>query len=326
MAFPFLTSLRATLGRRVASIAVVAATVALTLSSCEKLQEGVVNVIEFPEHEPRLAVTMFVSPGDTAIYATVYQSAGVTDTAGSVPLKHATVALMQGSTVLAQGDSTNWAEPDPWSSFYSGPLMKMNLDQPLELQPGAIALVVDASPTFEPLVVMEEVPEEPVFEYVFEPYADSVDEGWGYVYYQHRVTLDLVNRPGVRDDYMISVEVKEVFEGAQWYNMANPAYPDPRMEYNSGCGCLLATDSGEDNVSLVNLVLESNAGSPDFPIEGEMRIRVRRPTASLANHFRSVDAYYGASGNPFAEPTSIQGNIPEGFGIFGVTTEVVVPL
>jgi len=88
----------------------------------------------------------------------------------------------------------------------------------------------------------------------------------------------------------------------------------------------LATDSGEDNVSLVNLVLESYAGSPDFPIEGEMRIRVRRPTASLANHFRSVDAYYGASGNPFAEPTSIQGNIPEGFGLFGVTTEVVVPL
>jgi hypothetical protein len=39
-----------------------------------------------------------------------------------------------------------------------------------------------------------------------------------------------------------------------------------------------------------------------------------------------VDAYYGASDNPFAEPTSIQGNIPDGFGIFGVTTEVVVPL
>jgi len=77
---------------------------------------------------------------------------------------------------------------------------------------------------------------------------------------------------------------------------------------------------------LANLVLESYAGSPDFPIEGEMRIRVRRPTVSLANHFRSVEAYNGASGNPFAEPTSIQGNIPEGFGIFGVTTEVVVPL
>ncbi len=326
MAFPFLTSLRGVSRRPKKAVVAVAAAVAVTLPSCEKLQEGVVNVIEFPEHEPRLAVTMFVSPGDTVVYATVYQSAGVTDTSGSVPLKHAAVALMQGSTVLVQGDSTNWADPDPWNSWYSGPLMKINLDEPLGIQHGALALVVDASPTFEPLVVTEEVPEEPVFDYVFEAYADSVDEGWGYVYYNHRVTLDFENRPGVRDDYMISVEVKEVFEGAQWYNMANPAFPDPRMEYNSGCACLLATDSGEDNVSLANLVLESYAGSSDYPIEGEMRIRVRRPTAALANHFRSVDAYYGALDNPFAEPTSIQGNIPDGFGIFGVTTEVVVPL
>ena len=325
MALPFLTPHRATFGRRTASIAAVTAAVALTLPSCEKLQEGVVNVIEFPEHEPRLAVTMFVSPGDTVLFATVYKSAGVTDSAGSIPLKHASVSLMQGSTMLVQGDSSNWSEY-PSGPWMSSPLMKMNLDQPLELQPGAIALVVDASPTFEPLVVVEDLPEEPNFEYLFEPFADSIDEGWGYVYYQHRTTLDLENRPGQRDDYMISLEIKEDFEGAQWYNWANPAFPDPRLEYNSGCGCLLATDSGEDNVSLANLVLESYAGSPEFPIEGEMRIRVRRPTASLANHFRSVDAYYGAIDNPFAEPASIQGNIPEGFGIFGVTTEVVVPL
>ena len=320
MAFPFL------IPSRVAVAATLGMAAATILTSCEKLQNGVVREIEFPEHTPRLAVNMFVTPGDTVIYATVYQSAGILDTAGSVPLKHATVALMQGSTVLAQGDSANWADPDPWNSWASGPLMKINLDQPLELQPGAVALVVDASPTFEPLVVTEEVPAQPVVEHVFEPYADSVDEGWGYVYFTHRVTLDLENRPGVRDDYMISVEVKEVFEEAEWYNMASPAFPDPRMEYNSGCACLFATDSGEDNVSMANLVLESYAGSPDFPIDGEMRIRVRRPTTALANHFRSVDAYYSAMDNPFAEPASIQGNIPEGFGIFGVTTEVVVPL
>ena len=326
MALPFLTFLRLTSLPRLPRVAFGAVVLAVTFSSCEKLQNGVVNVVEFPEHEPRLAVTMFVSPGDTVLYATVYQSAGVTDTTGSTPLKHATVALMQGGTVLVQGDSSNWAEPDPWNSWNSGPLMKMNLDQPLELQPGAIALVVDASPTFEPLVVTEEVPEEPAFEYAFEPFADSVDEGWGYVYYQHRVTLDLENRPGQRDDYMVSVEIKEDFEGAQWYNMANPAFQDPRLEYNSGCACLLATDSGEDNVSMANLVLESYAGSSEFPVEGEMRIRIRRPTSALANHFRSVEAYFGALDNPFAEPTSIQGNIPDGFGIFGVTSEVVVPL
>ena len=55
---------------------------------------------------------------------------------------------MQGSTMLAQGDSTHWADPDPWSPGRRGPLMKMSLDEPLELLPGAMALVVDAAPTF----------------------------------------------------------------------------------------------------------------------------------------------------------------------------------
>ena len=36
--------------------------------------------------------------------------------------------------------------------------------------------------------------------------------------------------------------------------------------------------------------------------------------------------YYGALDNPFSEPASIQGNIPDGFGIFGVTNEVVISL
>ena len=63
-----------------------------------------------------------------------------------------------------------------------------------------------------------------------------------------------------------------------------------------------------------------------FQTEGSYRLRVERPTASLANHFNSVEAYYSALGNPFAEPASIQGNIPDGFGIFGVTNEVVIPL
>ena len=206
------------------------------------------------------------------------------------------------------------------------PLMKMVLDAPLRLQPGAVTLVVDASPTFEPLVISEEVPEVPVEGHEFEAYADTVDEGWGYTYFRHRVTVDLENRPGERDDYMVFVEYRDDFEGSQWYNDVSPAFPDPRLAYNDGCQCLLVTDSGEDNVALTNLVLESWAGDEEYTPEGSYRLRVERPTPSLANHFNSVQAYYGALDNPFSEPPSIQGNIPDGFGLFGVTSEVVIPL
>lgn len=320
MALPLLTSPI----RTSTLLAAVAGTLAL-LPSCEKLQNGVVNEIEFPEHQPRLAVNMFVSPGDSVVYATVYQSAGVTDSIGSQPLRHAAVSLLQGNTVLLEGDSSNWAE-FPTGPWMQSPLMKMVLDAPLQLQPGAVTLVVDASPTFEPLVISEEVPEVPVVGHEFEAYADTVDEGWGYTYFRHRVTVDLENRPGERDDYMVFVEYRDDLEGSQWYNDVSPAFPDPRLAYNDGCQCLLVTDSGEDNVALTNLVLESWAGDEEYTPEGSYRLRVERPTPSLANHFNSVQAYYGALDNPFSEPASIQGNIPDGFGIFGVTSKVVIPL
>lgn len=321
MALPFLISPL----RTSTLLAAVAATFAL-LPSCEKLQNGVVNEIEFPEHAPRLAVNMFVSPGDSVVYATVYQSAGVTDSIGSQPLRHAAVSLLQGNTVLLEGDSSNWAEfqTGPWMQ---SPLMKMVLDAPLQLQPGAVTLVVDASPTFEPLVISEDVPAEPIVEHLFEPLADTITDQSEYAYYNHRITLDLENRPSMRDDYMIYLEAKDDFKGSTWYNTGSQAFPDPRFEYNEGCNCLLATDGGEDNVSMENLVLEAWGGdNSGYTYEQSLRVRVERPTASLFNHFKSVDAYYGALDNPFSEPASIQGNIPDGFGIFGVTNEVIIPL
>ena len=132
MALPLLTSPL----RTSTLLAAVAVTLAL-LPSCEKLQNGVINEIEFPEHEPRLAVNMFVSPGDTVVYATVYQSAGITDPVGSQPLRHAVVSLLQDNTILLQGDSSNWAEfpSGPWQS---SSLMTMLLNVPLQLQPGAV--------------------------------------------------------------------------------------------------------------------------------------------------------------------------------------------
>ena len=180
-------------------------------------------------------------------------------------------------------------------------------------------------------MLTEEVPEQPVFGFEYVPLADSVDYGWGYMEYFDQVTLDLTNRPDVRDDYMVFLET--YFEGfeddGEWYAEGDLAFPDPRAEYSWNCGCVLVTDNGQNNIKLRNLVLEMYAGDVEDPDEGGMqpkRIRVVRPSADLANYFRSVEAYYNAQGNPFAEPASIQGNIPDGFGIFGLSNEAIAPL
>ena len=297
--------------------------------SCQKLESGVVREIEFPEHDPRLAVTMFVSPGDSALYASVYQSAGVLSVGGSTPLRDATLSLLQGEVVLAQGDSTHWVEADPWSAWNSGPFMKIPLPSVLVLEEGPLSLEVDASPHFEPMSLVQPLPERPVVESTFEAFADTVDEGVGYVFYNHRLTVDLENRPSERDDYLIQVQFRNTVTGKDWYNAGDLSYPDPRVDYNSGCSCWLAQDNGSDNVSMANLVFDMYAGEEDEDItewSGEYRLVVQRPTEDLVRYFDSVHAYENASGNPFAEPTSIQGNIPDGFGVFGVTNKVVVTI
>ena len=299
---------------------------AMAFTSCEKLENGVVNEIEFPEHDPRLAVTMFVSPGDSVLYASIYQSAGITNSVGSVPLQQATLRLMQGNTLLVEGDSTNWVEPEPWNAWNSGPWMKMSLDDPLDLEPGMVVLEVDASPFFEPLVVVEELPEVPVVLHDFEALTDSLEDS-------HLLTVNLENRAGLRDDYMIFAELKIEKLGPDgedltyWQDVASEAVSDPRMAYNSGCSCLLATDNGEDNVSMNNFLLEVDAFDDyDDSFEPFYRLRVGRPAPSLVSHFHSIEAYQGALDNPFSEPTSIQGNISGGFGIFGISNVVVIPL
>ena len=314
MAFPFLTR-----------TAWAVAAFALTLTSCDKLVNGVVNEVEFPEHEPRLAFTMFLAPGDTVVEATIYRSAGILDSAGSQALRWATLKVSQDGQTLFEGDSSHWMEDD------ANTFMSIGLDAPLMLGEGPVVVEVDASPEFEPLVLTEEVPEQPVFGFEYVPLADSVDYGWGYMEYFDQVTLDLTNRPGIRDDYMVFLEA--YFEGfeddGEWYAEGDLAFPDPRAEYSWNCGCVLVTDNGQNNIDLTNLVLEMYAGDVEDPDEGGMqpkRIRVVRPSADLANYFRSVEAYYNAQGNPFAEPASIQGNIPDGFGIFGLSNEAIEPL
>ena len=44
---------------------------------------------------------MFVAPGDTVLFATVYQSAGIKETGGSVPLRDAVLTMSQNGLVLA---------------------------------------------------------------------------------------------------------------------------------------------------------------------------------------------------------------------------------
>ena len=198
-----------TLTRRFASVTLVVVAATLTLHSCSKLENGVVNEIEFPAHDPRLAVTMFVSPGDTRAVRHGVSIGGDLGIRWQCASSGGRVDDVPEWSGLASGDATNWNDDGPGGpAGMDQSVMKMVLEQPLELVQGEVALAVDASPTFDPIVVTETVPETPVVAHLFEPLADTISEP-EYSYYNHRITVGLDNRQGVRDDYMIYLEAKD---------------------------------------------------------------------------------------------------------------------
>ena len=268
---------------------------------------------------------MFVSPGDTVLFATVYQSAGITETTGKRPLKHATVALCRmEARCWLDGRSIQLERNGPWnSSGCEQSLMKMVLDQPLELAQGEVALVVDASPTFEPIVVTEEVPDAP----------SGGASLRGLCRHGGRVGVciptttesrSIWTTVPVRDDYMVM------------WNRRNQAARRARVVQRGGSGLSRPANGVQPAaIASCNGQRRGQRISRQFGVRGvgRRRQRVRKeqtlrfawsarrrlwPTIFAA--WKRITVRWAT---PFAEPASIQGNIPDGFGIFGVTNEVV---
>mgnify|MGYP001592874365 FL=1 len=66
---------------------------ALTITSCEKFTEGVVQEIPFPDHIPVLTATLIVNDQDDKIFAQISSSASVIDPEGPQPVQGAVVTL-----------------------------------------------------------------------------------------------------------------------------------------------------------------------------------------------------------------------------------------
>ena len=150
----------------------------------------------------------------------------------------------------------------------------------------------------------------------------------GYAFYNHRITVDLDNRPGVRDDYMIHLEAKDKFGSeSEWYSTGGPSFPDPRIEYNEGCNCFLATD--EERTTCLSTIWCSRCGvetTAGMTMNKRFDCAWSAPPLLWPIIFAALMRITVRWATPLQEPASIQGNIPDGFGIFGVTNGVVVNL
>lgn len=280
-------------------------------AGCGKLREGVVREIEFPEHDPSLAVSVILTEGAPELPISAFRSAGILDSAGSQPAQDAVVTVEGGGLAFAWSGSEGVLElqRDSGWQWANGAELEMGGDAPDLAAVSARAVV----PPHPEAAVTEELG------------ADTASDPWfGEPTVMDRITFSVTNHPGVRDTYVVLLEQRETEFGDAWVPMWGSAdiATAERTEFGGVTGGYFIDDLGLDETPLDDFVFERMR----WDLEAEQlprRVRVQAVSTDLFRHYKSLEAYFTALGNPFAEPASVFGNVEGGFGVLGLVREEV---
>ena len=137
--------------------------IVLTISSCDKFTEGVIQEIPFPEHTPRLTATLIVNDEDEKIFAHISSSASVLDSEGPQSVEGAVITLTDESGQILYALTE--------SDFYNFNYI-LNLEDSFGTTSGMTTLTVDA-PGFDQITATNSMPSKPIFDLNYEYQGDS---------------------------------------------------------------------------------------------------------------------------------------------------------
>ena len=294
----------------------------LTLTSCDKFSEGVIQEIPFPDHIPELTATLIVNDQDDKIFAQISSSASVLDTEGPQPVQGAVVTLTDeaGQTFYALSES------DFDDSVYT-----LALGSNFGTTSGLTTLTVDA-PGFEQITATNTMPSKPLFDVSYEYQGDSTSSPWGGPSIQDVYTIDFDNNLGVNKNYLIHIDglYLDVDTGTQeWLAMRFQTRTDPRItrltSLDESSVIMVSDESSSSAVSALHDVQILTKSTPEdskwAPIS--TRVRVESLSPELASYYLSVDSYLSGGPDFFAEPSLMYSNVSSGFGCFGLASEVI---
>ena len=294
----------------------------LTLTSCDKFSEGVIQEIPFPDHTPELTATLIVNDQDDKIFAQISSSASVLDTEGPQPVQGAVVTLTDeaGQTLYTLSES------DFYDSVYI-----LNLASTFGTTTGMTTLTVDA-PGFEQITATNTMPSKPLFDVNYEYQGDSTSSPWEGPSIQDVYTLDFDNNLGVKKNYLIHIDALylDIDTGTQeWLAMRFQTRTDPRItrltSLDESSVIMVSDESSSSAVSALHDVQILTKSTPEdsewAPIS--TRVRVESLSPELASYYLSVDSYLSGGPDFFAEPSLMYSNVSSGFGCFGLASEVI---
>ena len=302
----------------------------LGTTGCDKLSEGVVRDIAFPEHDPQIAVTFMARPVADSLVARAHSSAGILDSIGSKRIKEAVYTLEH-----AAGNSITWGGEADWVQGLGHVLTDVDLAD------GNWTLTVEA-PEFETVTATQVMPPriDSTGSYAYAYTAALEDElveeyEFGYAYLTRTIdfSLTLPDRADAGDYFLVRVEKSfnwdyfEEEEEAEYggYVVLNPRVEDdPRIVWNQPCrGYLIQDIDAVEALNNLPFEIYQEVWGPeleDISVE-PIVLEVCAISAEMAQYYRRLDLIDNPSGGPlFTEPVLAYSNVSSGYGCFGLYT------
>lgn len=306
-------------------------------TGCERLSQGVVQEIEFPEHEPRLAVSMLCNWDADTLVARAQSSAGILDADGSQKQKETLFTLSQSN-----GASYTWGGTTDWQDGIGHVFENPGLEE------GEWTLTAEA-PGFESASGIQTTP--PRIDTIsgapyhvsfeFTPLEPEVDE-WPeedkiFVRQIIEIELTLPTRENAQDFFILqptididalSTEEYEYEYAAIWVNREFDE--DPRVErLRLFEGLLVQEVAGSIGLESITFELEVEYyGQTLEDYEALSKsLQVVAVTPEMAAYYVSLGNIRNPDGFAlFSEPLLAYTNMSSGYGCFGVYRSIALPL
>ena len=302
-------------------------------AGCERISQGVVQEIEFPDHEPRLAVSMLCNWDSDTLVARAQSTAGILDADGSQKQKEALFTLSQSN-----GASYTWGGTDDWQNGVGHVFENPGLEE------GEWTLTAEA-PGFESVTGLQSTPPRidtlngaayPVA-FIFTPLKPEVDE-WPeenkiFVGQIIEVELTLPTRDNAQDFFLLqpTIDIDVLGEGEYAEIRVNREFDqDPRAERLSLIDGLLVQEAA-GSIGLESITLELEVEYYGENLEGyealSKSLQVVAITPEMAAYYVSLENIQNPSGFAlFSEPLLAYTNMSSGYGCFGVYRSIALPL
>ena len=302
-------------------------------AGCDRISQGVVQEIEFPEHEPRLAVSMLCNWDADTLVARAQSSAGILDADGSQRQKETLFTLSQSN-----GASFTWGGAADWQNGIGHVFENPGLEE------GEWALTAEA-PGFESATGFQSTPPRidtlngasyPVT-FIFTPLEPEVDlwpeEDKIFVRQIIEIELTLPTRDDAQDFFLLQPTIDTNAVSIEEYaaiRVNREFDQDPRAERLSLIDGLLVQEVA-GSIGLESITLELEVEYYGETLQGyealSKSLQVVAITPEMAAYYVSLENIRNPSGfSLFSEPLLAYTNMSSGYGCFGVYRVFALPL